>query len=274
MIIDNAWYYTLSTIAQTLATILGLAVVFSTIRLQSIIEKINNYKDKAYYINKRIEKHIVALLYFLFSLKKVDNDIRPKIIIFDDPMTSNDDTMRYLMISEIQKICRDIGDGNFLFLLTHNCHFYLNVRPNTAVKYKRNGQEISFYKKYGNYCLFSDGKQTRIKNIEKGKQDFKTNYELLWKEIKFLYEEDNATVDIMLNPFRKICETYMKFNCVAVDKFFENNFSVKKLYDVNQHSADDLEAEQNGKTKEDIKRMLKELFCKNNAEDHFNKHWL
>ena len=56
MIIDNTWYYTLSTIAQTLAAILGLAVIFATIRLQNIIEKLKDYKDKAYYISKKIEK--------------------------------------------------------------------------------------------------------------------------------------------------------------------------------------------------------------------------
>lgn len=219
------------------------------------------------------EKNIVAFLYFLFSNEELDNNHKPKIIILDDPMTSNDDTMQYLMISEIQKIYRNLGDENYFLLLTHNCHFYLNVRPNTAIKYRHDEQEVSFYEKYGNYYLFSDGKHTSIKSIKDGKQDFKTNYELLWKEIQFLYREDNATADIMLNPFRKICETYMKFNCIGMDKFFESNSGVKKLYDVNQHSVDDLEAEQNGKTKEEIKQILKQLFINNNAEKHFNRYW-
>ena len=188
-------------------------------------------------------------------------------------MTSNDDTMQYLMISEIQKLYRNLNDGNYFLFLTHNCHFYLNVRPNTAERDKDGDREISFYEKYGNYCLLSDGKHTSIKTIENGKQDFKTNYELLWKEIQFLYEEKDATADIMLNPFRKICETYMKFNCIPIEKFFKNNFGVKKLYDVNQHSVDDLEAEQNGKTKDDIKNILKELFTNNNAGEHFNTYW-
>ncbi len=220
------------------------------------------------------EKNIIAFLYFIFSLEKVDSgSSKPKIVVFDDPMTSNDDTMQYLMISEIQKFYRNLNDGNYFLFLTHNCHFYLNVRPNTATKYKCNDKEISFYEKYGNYCLLSDGKHASIKSIENGKQDFKTNYELLWKEIQFLYEEDNATADIMLNPFRKICETYMKFNSIGIDKFFENNLGVKKLYDVNQHSIDDLEAEQNGRTKDEIKTMLQKLFGNNNASEHFSAYW-
>jgi len=55
---DNVWYYTLSTIAQTLAAILGLAAVFVTIRLQNIIEEIKEYKRRAYYIIKIRDKHL------------------------------------------------------------------------------------------------------------------------------------------------------------------------------------------------------------------------
>ncbi len=219
------------------------------------------------------EKNIIAFLYFLFSLKENGDNGKSKIIVLDDPMTSNDDTMQYLMISEIQKFYKNLDSDNYFFLLTHNCHFYLNVRPNTAKKYKHGGREISFYEKHGNYCLLSDGRKASIRNIESGKDDFKTNYELLWKEIQFLYEENTATADIMLNPFRKICETYMKFNCIELEKFFENNLGVKKLYDVNQHSADDLEAEQNGKTKREIREILREIFTNNNAKEHFDKHW-
>ena len=53
----NAWYYTLSTIAQTLAAVLGLAVVFATIRLQNITEKLKKYMERAYRIIKIIDKH-------------------------------------------------------------------------------------------------------------------------------------------------------------------------------------------------------------------------
>ncbi len=45
--IDNTWYYTLSTIAQTLAAISGLAAVFSTLRLESLNRNIGEYKNRA-----------------------------------------------------------------------------------------------------------------------------------------------------------------------------------------------------------------------------------
>ena len=84
------------------------------------------------------EKNIIAFLYFVFSLESLDSSKKPKIIVLDDPMTSNDDTMQYLMIGEIQKLYRHLDSKNYLIVLTHNCHFYLNVRPNTAQKYKVN----------------------------------------------------------------------------------------------------------------------------------------
>lgn len=219
------------------------------------------------------EKNIIAFLYFIFSLESVDSKSKPKIIVLDDPMTSNDDTMQYLMIGEIQKLYRGLKDGNYFIILTHNCHFYLNVRPNTGATYKEKGTEISFYEKYGVHHLFSDGKRTTIKYITKGKQDFKTSYETLWKELVFLHDAEEAPSDLMLSPCRKICETYMNFTKKGIEAFYGDNINAKKLFDVNQHSLDDLEAEVNGKTKIEIKTILQTLFKDNGAEDHINSYW-
>ena len=224
------------------------------------------------------EKNIIAFLYFMLNLEQTDNnDDTPKIVVLDDPMTSNDDTMQYIMINEIQRYYRNIKDTDYLVILTHNIHFYLNVRPNTAKRYtvKIDGEknEVSFYEKYGVWHLLSDGKRSTLRGIEKGKNDFITSYETLWKELIFLYNTPDATTDLMLNPCRKICETYMHFTKKDPQVFYENNAGAKKLFDVNQHSVDDLEAEMNGKTKQEIKVILKNLFQQNAAEDHFNNYW-
>lgn len=221
----------------------------------------------------RGEKNIIAFLYFVFSLESIDKNDKPKFIIFDDPMTSNDDTMQYLMIGEIQKYYQKIKDGSFIVILTHNCHFYLNVRPNTRIKYKYKGTEVSYYEKYGNFHLLSDGKHSTIKNISNGKDDFKTSYETLWKELIFLYNSKDASADLMLNPSRKICETYMNFTKKGIEAFYGDNTNAKKLFDVNQHSIDDYEADINGKTKVEIKEILKDLFTRNSASDHFESYW-
>jgi wobble nucleotide-excising tRNase len=209
------------------------------------------------------EKNIIAFLYFLFALEEVsDDNSKPKIVVLDDPMTSNDDTMQYLMIAEIQKFySKKLKTEDFFILLTHNCHFCLNVRK----------QKEDFYKNYGNFHLFSDRKLTEIRIIENGSDDFKTNYEMLWKELLFLYEKDKP--DLMLNSCRRILETYIKFNAFKNDTFYGNNTNAKKLFDVNSHAIDDLEAEQNGKKRNEIKSILKELFKSNKGSDHFDKYW-
>lgn len=74
------------------------------------------------------EKNIVAFLWFISSLEgNSDRSINPKVILFDDPMTSNDDTCQYLIISELQRLIKK-NSTDQLFMFTHNIHFYLNTR--------------------------------------------------------------------------------------------------------------------------------------------------
>lgn len=254
----------------------------SSFSLELVVDDVKDqkgqYKIKGYNGNIRSiielskgEKNIIAFLYFILSLEEINTDEKPKIIVLDDPMTSNDDTMQYLMIGEAQRYYREISGDNFFINLTHNCHFYLNIRPNTTRKYKVNGVEVSYYEKYGNYHLYSDGKQTTFHKIMKGKKDFKTNYEMLWNEFQFLYDSNEP--NLMLNVCRKICETYMSFTKKGIEQFYGDNTNAKKLFDVNQHSIDDMDAEQNGRTKEEIRDILKALFEQNNAMEHFENYF-
>ncbi|MCL1883292.1 MAG: AAA family ATPase [Defluviitaleaceae bacterium] len=218
------------------------------------------------------EKNIIAFLYFIFSLENIDRENVPRIIVFDDPMTSNDDTMQYLIMTEIQKLYQKYGKDNYVFVLTHNAHFYLNVRPSTMPTYK-DGKEISFYEKYGTYHLFSTCNLTSIKNLTKGKHDFSTSYDLLWKELVFIYDAEGTTPNLMLNSCRRICETYLKFTKLSYDKFWGDNKMAIKLFNVNSHAIDDYVEGQNNHTKDEIKTMLEELFKANGAKEHFDTHW-
>lgn len=55
---DNTWYYTLSTIAQTLAAILGLAAVFAAIRLENLGKQLREYRDRGHRVIKIIDGHL------------------------------------------------------------------------------------------------------------------------------------------------------------------------------------------------------------------------
>ncbi|CAD0123728.1 protein of unknown function [Streptococcus thermophilus] len=115
-----------------------------------------------------------------------------------------------------------------------------------------------------------DGK-SKILPIETQDEDLKTSYDALWTELRWLYQQDKP--DFMLNPIRRIFETFSKFNNISSSVLFKNDAEAKKLFDVNSHSIDDLEADLNGKTKEDIISKVRELFSNNNAQAHFEKYW-
>ena len=206
------------------------------------------------------EKNIIGFLYFVLSLESNHDDNRPKIIVFDDPMTSNDDAMQYLMTSELQKIYENLNNDYFI-LLTHNGHFYVNARKPVS----------KFYKKYANYILLSDNIRTTINKITCEKEDLAVGYGNLWNDLRMLY--DNNLTNQMVEHCRKICETFIKFNRLSSEDFYAKSMAASKLFNVNSHALDDFESEPNGKNKESIMKILKELFKANNAEDHFLNYW-
>lgn len=210
------------------------------------------------------EKNIIAFLYFIQKLNEVDNPKSglERIIVFDDPMTSNDDTMQYLIIEELNKLISQLDNKqDKIIILTHNNHFYLNVKYN----YKS-------YKKNIFLRLLSDGKYTTILRLSESEEDFKTNYEALWHELGFLYD-NGPSVTMLLNPIRRIVETYTKFNSIDKHDMLSHVSGAAKLFNVNSHSIDDLEADLNGRSKKDIMKMMRECFSNENAINHFNQYW-
>ena len=119
----------------------------------------------------------------------------------------------------------------------------------------------------------SDTKKTKINYIKNKDEDFKTNYESLWHETKILFSLSTCDSAILLNPIRRIVETYTKFNGVDKKVFLSKIEGAKKFFNVNSHGIDDLEADLNGKSKENIIEIFKECFEKNNSIEHFNIFW-
>ena len=211
------------------------------------------------------EKNIIAFLYFIEKIHAFNPEViveKDKIVVFDDPMCSNDDGMQYLIMEELNKLIKkDINGNDRFILLTHNKHFYINAK---------------YQMKYDKACAIhfqSINGKTVINKIDSEEKDFKTSYQALWDELKILYSYDQANAELLLNPIRRIIETYTKFNAVSLTKFYDKVSGAKKLFDVNSHYIDDLQAELNGKTKEDILDLFKQCFYSNNAKGHFDAHW-
>lgn len=209
------------------------------------------------------EKNIVSFLWFLADLDNPSKmSEKPQVIVFDDPMNSNDDTTQYLIISYLQDLITNLSENRQLFILTHNIHFYLNVRYDWWRRAPSTKLTLHLKK--------IDGK-SKIDLIENQNKDLKTSYDALWAELRWLYQQDKP--NFMLNPIRRIFETFAKFNNILPDVLFESDVEAKKLFNVNSHSIDDLEAELNGKTNEDIISKVSAIFRSNNAQSHFEKYW-
>lgn len=210
------------------------------------------------------EKNIIAFLYFIYKLeegREKPHSPLKRVIVFDDPMNSNDDTMQYMIIEELQKLMKEVKNDEKMIILTHNNHFYLNV------KYGRKYDKDKFIR------LQSNGSKTNFVDIECKEKDFKTNYEALWRDVRYLYDNKDASPEMLFNPFRRIIETYTKFNMIEEAKFYEKHGKLKKLLNVNSHAVDDLEADLNGIDKEQIKSWVRDCFKENNREDHFDTLW-
>lgn len=231
-------------------------------------------KDKTRSVKKLStgEKNIIALLYFIEKLEEVreSQDRKSKLIVFDDPMSSNDDNMQYLIIRELQRLYQgkekmkyDVSK-DIMIILTHNVHFYLNVQPRGNFK---DDKKRTKYDK-NNFYRIESHKFVKINSKE---EDFKTSYEALWLELKDLYAcgHENS----MLNSMRRIIETYMQFNCLKQEDFYKGNEQYLKLFNVHSHSIEDFSAETFTETKEDMKNLFYQIFKDNGCENHFNKYW-
>ena len=71
------------------------------------------------------ELNFIAFLYFWGKIKE-NESVRNKVIIFDDPMNSNDEYFQYYIMSKLNEEMKKDRESIFI-LLTHNKHFYLNA---------------------------------------------------------------------------------------------------------------------------------------------------
>lgn len=217
------------------------------------------------------EKNVIAFLYFIERLEEVKEGSRKKkIIVFDDPMSSNDDKMQYLIIWELQRLYQGKDrdkfneDRDIMVILTHNIHFYLNVQPHGNFKDKNDRT------KYDKNNFYRIDHHEFIKILSE-KDDFKTNYEAMWVELKDLYECGHKLS--MLNTIRRIIETFLKFNALNQEIFYKDNEQYLKLFNVNSHGIDDTTAVQYTETIDEMRALFYQIFKDNHYEEHFKHYW-
>ena len=218
------------------------------------------------------EKNIVSFLWFIYHLQDVENsDHREKIIIFDDPVNSNDDSSQYLIISEIHQIVQSIP-AKQVIVLTHSNFFYLQVRP-AKPQYNKNSQA---------YFRLQRQSKTIIIPINSSSEDITTIYQELWNELYFSYVHDK--ISFMWNDMRRILESFGKFNYANnspadTDHQIESVedkvlfYALLKSLNVNSHIGTDPGIDLSNRNKEQLLDAFRNVFTVLGVPNHYQTYW-
>lgn len=154
------------------------------------------------------EANFITFLYFYFSLDgtmSTAGTLGEKVIVIDDPVSSLDSNVLYIVSTLVRRICKDKilqQDSRFtqLLLFTHNVYFYHELTANPPKNWRG---KISYYiiRKINN-----------ISSIEHfGHSPIKTTYQMMWELVKKA-SDDISRVDriALLNVMRRILEYYFK----------------------------------------------------------------
>ncbi|KTD05855.1 hypothetical protein Lgra_2632 [Legionella gratiana] len=220
------------------------------------------------------ERTFVTFLYFYHLLKgsNFESGITDnRVVVFDDPVSSLDSDILFIVSSLIKGLFNDVRDGNGyikqIFVLTHNVYFHKEVSFNT----KRPSSQLLTEETF--WIIRKDGLLSKI--IKHDSNPIKTSYELLWIDVK-AKSTPNLTIQ---NTLRRIIENYFKIlggiNPDDICEKFEgkNKLVCKSLFSwVNDgsHSVhDDLYVSNGDTTTETYLRIFKEIFEQSGHLAHY-----
>jgi len=152
------------------------------------------------------EKSFITFLYFYHHIKgsfSASGANTDRIVVFDDPVSSLDADILFIVCSLIKGVIEEMRDGNSaikqVFVLTHNIYFHKEVTFNKM----RSGSDAM---KYETFWIVRKT-ATRSELISSPENPIKSSYELLWREIR---QKPPSEITIQ-NVTRRILEHYFKF---------------------------------------------------------------
>ncbi len=151
------------------------------------------------------ERTFVTFLYFYHLLKGSDTESginTDRIVVFDDPVSSLDSEILFIVGSLIKKLFDEARSRTSLikqiFVLTHNVYFHKEVSFNNSRTDKALKDETFWVVR----------KPAKYSKLEKHDGNpIQTSYELLWSEVK----NPNPSLLTIQNVLRRILENYFKF---------------------------------------------------------------
>ncbi|WP_038900467.1 AAA family ATPase [Dickeya dadantii] len=220
------------------------------------------------------EKTFITFLYFYSLIKGAQASsgiTQPRVVAFDDPISSLDSDILYIVSSLIKGIFDDIRNNKGyirqVFILTHNVYFH---------------KEISYHPKRPRDNILTEEtfwmvkKQADTSYIERcDSNPIRSAYELLWEEVK----KPNLSSITLQNTLRRILENYFTmWGGMSKDNICElfqgrDKLICQSLFSwVNDgsHSIhDDLYINHGERTNEVYLRIFKDIFIKSKQIGHY-----
>lgn len=225
------------------------------------------------------ETTFITLLYFLQRIKGGDlpenvNDKR--VVVIDDPISSLDSNVLFIVSSLIKEIIEDIRNdrGNIqqIIVLTHNVYFHKEL-TNLYLKKDEQGKLLNPYY----WILRKNNNDSKIAYYEQ-ECPIKSSYDLLWKELR---EKANTSCVTVQNIMRRIIESYFKTwggyddrkILDKIDNPQEKEICRSLIYMINDGShcvPDDLYVEQENELIDKYKNVFRLIFDKLGHIEHYN----
>ena len=196
-----------------------------------------------------------------------------KIIVLDDPISSLDSNILYLVSAMVKDLAENIknntSDVEQLFIFTHNVYFHKEASFIDGRTLE--SKDVNFWivrKNNGVSKIQSYGMTNPISST----------YELLWKELR---EDQEISLVSMQNIMRRIIENYFKITGQKPGDYFLSKFESQEeklvceslLYWINDGSHtiyDDLHIDQYSDICNIFREVFKDIFDRTGHIEHYN----
>jgi len=217
----------------------------------------------------------ITFLYFMQLCQGAtskDSISAERILVVDDPISSLDSTVLFVVSTLLKGIIKNIKNenGNIkqLILLTHNVYFHKEVSF-------INGREDQ--DKYTNYWILRKNNKVSSVQAFRRTNPIQTSYQLLWRELK--NREYNSGVTVQ-NTMRRIIENYFKILGKYGDDDLIQKFTTQEEQDIcrslicwiNEGShciTDDLFFELQSESIDRYMKVFKDIFVLTDHEGHY-----
>jgi len=164
----------------------------------------------------------ITFLYFLQHAKggsTEDNVNEERILVIDDPISSLDSNVLFVVSTLIKEILKDVksdkGNIKQVILLTHNVYFHKEVSYEGL---NRKGEKPQFW------ILRKNFKFSTIQHYN-DQNPIQSSYELLWRDIKEWERNSGITIQ---NTMRRILENFFSILGNKRDDFLIGKFETQE----------------------------------------------